>query len=290
MVEKKIHRVGILGSGVMGHGIAIVTANAGYSTILYDITSAALETAKKQIDTFTAKSVEKQKMTGEERENLLSRLHYTMDLKEASGCDLYIEAIVEDLEVKKQLFQQLESLVSPDAIIATNTSSISITLLASALKSPQRFLGIHFFNPAPLMRLVELIKGVETADEVVQIAIHFVNSLPGKTPVLVKDIPGFIVNRIARFFYLESLRIVEQGIASYLEVDRLMKGLGFRMGPFELMDLIGIDTNHAVTRSIYEGYFQEARFRPSLLQQKMVESGRWGRKSGKGFYDYSNSE
>lgn len=289
MVGTKIRRVCILGSGVMGHGIAIVTASAGYSTILYDITSFALENAKKQIEAFTAKSVEKKKITVEERKKLLERIQATTDLTQVTKCDLYIEAVVENIEVKKQLFQQLEPSISADAIIATNTSSISISLLASALKYPQRFLGIHFFNPAPLMKLVEIIKGVETSQETLQSAIHFVNTLPGKIPVLVKDIPGFIVNRIARFFYLESLRIVEQGITSYENIDRLMKGLGFRMGPFELMDLIGVDTNHAVTRSIYEGYFHEARFRPSLLQQKMVESGRWGRKSGKGFYEYSSS-
>jgi 3-hydroxybutyryl-CoA dehydrogenase len=286
MVKQSIQRVCILGAGVMGHGIALVTASAGYETTLYDITSTALQKAREQIESFTKKSVEMGKLTEGERQNLLAKLRFTSQWDQIADHQLYIEAIIEEVGAKKELFQKLEQIAPSDAMIASNTSSIPITLLGSALEKPQRFLGLHFFNPAPLMKLVEVIKGVETHEDVVEVAVHFVNTLPGKTPVLVKDIPGFIVNRIARFFYLESLRIVEQGIARHEDVDRLMEGIGFRMGPFRLMDLIGIDTNHAVTRSIYEGYFHESRFRPSLLQQKMVESGRWGRKTKKGFYSY----
>jgi len=289
MVKQSIQRVCILGAGVMGHGIALVTASAGYETTLYDISSTALQKAREQMETFTKKSVEMGKLTEEERQNLLAKLRFTSQWGQIADHQLYIEAIIEEVGAKKELFQKLEQIAPSDAVIASNTSSIPITLLGSALEKPQRFLGLHFFNPAPLMKLVEVIKGVETHENVVEVAVHFVNTLPGKTPVLVKDIPGFIVNRIARFFYLESLRIVEQGIARHEDVDRLMEGIGFRMGPFRLMDLIGIDTNHAVTRSIYEGYFHESRFRPSLLQQKMVESGRWGRKTKKGFYSYPES-
>ena len=200
-----------------------------------------------------------------------------------SGAMIVVEAIVERLDIKQELFRKLEEVLSADAIIATNTSSIAVTEMANGLQNPERVVGMHFFNPAHIMKLVEVIKGYATSEEVMQRTVDLSIEL-GKTPVRVKDTPGFIVNRVARNFYGEAFRIVGEGAASHEQVDRCLKSVGFRMGPFELMDLIGVDVNFAVTQSVYGQYFNEARFQPHLIQKKMVESGRIGKKAGGGFY------
>ncbi|MCS6904319.1 MAG: 3-hydroxyacyl-CoA dehydrogenase NAD-binding domain-containing protein [Bacteroidia bacterium] len=281
-----IQTIGILGSGVMGSGIALVTAQAGYSTLLFDIYPSALQKAQVYIEKFTQSSVEKAKITPEERMEMLNRIVYTTELRQIQ-VDCIIEAVVEKIEVKWELFEQLEQWNKEETIFATNTSSLSVTQIASRLKNPQRCGGMHFFNPAPLMKLVEIVAGAQTS----QVTITLLQDLAiklGKTPALVADIPGFIVNRVARHYYLESLRIAEENVASIETIDTIMEATGFRMGPFKLMDLIGVDTNHQVTQSIYAGYFYAPRFRPSVLQQKKVEAGHLGRKSGKGFYNYES--
>lgn len=284
----EVKTIGVVGSGVMGAGIAQVAAGAGFDVILQDIQNENLSKAQKSIENFTAKSVEKAKMTEAERTTMLSRLQYVTDL-EAVRADLIIEAVPENLELKHQIFRIIESNNAPEAILATNTSSIPVTQIAACLKRPERCVGMHFFNPAPLMRLVEVIAGERTEPQVVDLIIELSKKM-GKVPAVAKDTPGFIVNRVARQYYLESLKILEENIASFEDIDAIMKASGFKMGPFELMDLIGIDTNHEVTKSIYNSFFQEPRFRPSRIQQKKVEAGLWGRKTGKGFYNYTENK
>jgi 3-hydroxybutyryl-CoA dehydrogenase len=284
MQFENIKTIGILGSGVMGSGIALVSAQTGYPTLLFDLYPAALEKARAYIEKFTQSSVDKGKLTPLERAQILDNITYTADLEQIHA-HCIIEAVIEKIEVKWELFQRLEQTNAPDTLLLTNTSSLSVTQIASCLKAPERCGGMHFFNPAPLMKLVEVIAGAQTSEATLN-AIEALALKMGKTPARVADIPGFIVNRTARHFYLESLRIAEENIASIEEIDKILEATGFKMGPFKLMDLIGVDTNHQVTQSIYAGYFQAPRFRPSLMQQKKVEAGHWGRKSGKGFYTY----
>jgi 3-hydroxybutyryl-CoA dehydrogenase len=284
MQFENIKTIGVLGSGVMGGGIALVSAQTGYTTLLFDPYPAALEKARAYIEKFTQSSVDKGKLTPLERAQILDNITYTADLEQVRA-DCIIEAVIEKIEVKWDLFQRLEQFNAPDTLLLTNTSSLSVTQIASCLKAPERCGGMHFFNPAPLMKLVEAIAGYQTSESTLN-AIEALALKMGKTPARVADIPGFIVNRTARHFYLESLRIAEENIASIEEIDKILEATGFKMGPFKLMDLIGVDTNHQVTQSIYAGYFQAPRFRPSLMQQKKVEAGHWGRKSGKGFYTY----
>lgn len=278
-----IQTVAVLGAGIMGRGIAQVCAQAGCAVQLFDINTDALTAAIHSIESFTARSVEKGKLTTTARENLLLKISTTNEISAVSA-DLVIEAVVEDLGIKHALFQQLEAQL-PDAIFATNTSSIPVTAIAGGLQKPNRLLGLHFFNPAPLMQLVEVIAGAATPPELVELGVAFAERI-GKKPAVVQDGPGFIVNRVARFYYLESLRIVEEGGADIGTIDRLLEATGFRMGPFRLLDLIGIDTNHAVTQSVYHQFFEEPRFRPSRLQERMVQAGHHGRKTGRGFYRY----
>ncbi|MGE3801897.1 MAG: 3-hydroxyacyl-CoA dehydrogenase NAD-binding domain-containing protein [Candidatus Kapaibacterium sp.] len=280
MVRKKF---GVCGSGTMGVGIAYAAAAAGYDVRLYDLNDQILAKAGQTIDAFISKGVERGKLTEEEGEELRGRVVRTTDLSEMSQATIVVEAIVERLDVKQELFRKLEEVLSADAIIGTNTSSIAVTEMANGLQNPERVVGMHFFNPAHIMKLVEVIKGYATSEEVMQRTVDLSIEL-GKTPVRVKDTPGFIVNRVARNFYGEAFRIVGEGAASHEQVDRCLKSVGFRMGPFELMDLIGIDVNFAVTQSVYGQYFNEARFQPHLIQKKMVESGRIGKKAGGGFY------
>ncbi len=267
----------------MGSGIAYAAALAGYSVVLYDITSESLERGTAQIAKFIAGSVERGKLTEEAAAELRGRIATSASLDAMAGAEIVVEAAIERLDVKQDLFARLEALVAPDAILASNTSSLAITEIAACLRHPERVVGMHFFNPAHIMKLVEVIQGYRTSEEVMERTAGISRRL-GKVPVSAKDTPGFIVNRVARNFYGEAFRIVGEGCATHEQVDRCMKAVGFKMGPFELMDLIGIDINFAVTESVYQQYFNEARFRPHLIQRKMVESGLLGKKSGKGFY------
>lgn len=279
--------VGVIGSGTMGIGIAQVVANSGCNVFLYDANVAQTEKSLLGLRKTLDKLVEKQKITQENSNDIFGRINLCKNLSELKEGDLVIEAIIENKEIKTKVFSELETYVSEDCIIGSNTSSISITSLSSELKYPSRFIGIHFFNPAPLMPLVEVIPGLLTDKNLPQKIYDLMKSWD-KTPVIAKDIPGFIVNRIARPFYGEALRIVEENLATPEQVDETMRIIGnFRMGPFELMDLIGIDVNFAVTTTIYKDYFYDSKYKPSLLQQRMSEAKLLGRKTGKGFYDYS---
>lgn len=275
--------LGVCGAGTMGSGIAYAAALAGYTVKLYDISPEAVERGGAQIRKFVAGSVERGKLAEADAATLLERVATTLSLADMAGAEIVVEAAVERLDAKQELFAGLESIVPEDSILASNTSSLAITEIAARLAHPERVVGMHFFNPAHIMKLVEVIQGYRTSADVVERTMAITRAL-GKTPVLAKDTPGFIVNRVARNFYGESFRIVGEGAANHEQVDRCMKAIGFKMGPFELMDLIGIDVNFAVTQSVYDQYFHEARFRPHLIQKKMVESGKLGRKSGGGFY------
>lgn len=282
---KDIKTIGVLGSGVMGAGIAQVAASAGFEVILWDLKQELLDKALKAADAFFSKSVEKGLMTAEEKGKVLGRIRTTTEM-EALRCDFIIEAILENLDLKKEIFAKLEKVNEGKAILASNTSTIPITRIAAGVQNPQQVVGMHFFNPATLMKLVEVIKGEMTSDAVAQLTFDLSIKL-GKKPVFVKDEPGFIVNRVARHYYLESLRLLEENVADVQTIDRVMENSGFKMGPFKLMDLIGVDTNHSVTQSLYHAFFQDPKFRPSRIQQKKVDAGQFGKKSGRGFYDYN---
>ena len=281
--------IGIIGSGTMGIGIAQVAASSGCKVYLYDANIAQTEKSLGALRSTLAKLVNKQKITQEESDGIIGRIVSCVSLSEFKNCDLVIEAIIENAEIKKKVFAEVEATVSENCIISSNTSSISITSLSADLQHPERFIGIHFFNPAPLMPLVEIIPGLLTKKSL-DFEISELMKSWKKIPVIAKDIPGFIVNRIARPFYGEALRIVEENIATPEQVDDAMRTLGnFRMGPFELMDLIGIDVNFAVTTTVYKDYFHDPKYKPSLLQQRMSEARLLGKKTGKGFYDYAES-
>lgn len=281
--------IGIIGSGTMGIGIAQVAASSGCKVYLYDANIAQTEKSLGALRSTLAKLVNKQKITQEESDGIIGRIISCVSLSEFKNCDLVIEAIIENAEIKKKVFAEVEATVSENCIISSNTSSISITSLSADLQHPERFIGIHFFNPAPLMPLVEIIPGLLTKKNL-DFEISELMKSWKKIPVIAKDIPGFIVNRIARPFYGEALRIVEENIATPEQVDDAMRTLGnFRMGPFELMDLIGIDVNFAVTTTVYKDYFHDPKYKPSLLQQRMSEARLLGKKTGKGFYDYAES-
>jgi 3-hydroxybutyryl-CoA dehydrogenase len=282
-------RVGVLGSGSMGSGIAQVAAVAGHPVVLADISEAALERAVAGIRKGLDRDVEKGRRTAAEVAAIMGRIstaavdgHYSA----FEGCGLVIEAILEDLAVKQQAFAAIEGAVGPGAVLATNTSSLSVTAIGAACQHPERVLGVHFFNPAPLMPLVEIVAGHAT-DPARTIEVRDLVDGWGKTTVLAADTPGFIVNRVARPFYGESLRILEEGLADPATIDWAMRELGgFRMGPFELMDLIGNDINYAVTRSVFEAFGYDPRYRPSLMQKRLVDARLFGRKAGRGYYDY----
>ena len=281
--------IGIIGSGTMGIGIAQVAASSGCKVYLYDANIAQIEKSLGALRSTLAKLVNKQKITQEESDGIIGRIVSCVSLSEFKNCDLVIEAIIENAEIKKKVFAEVEATVSENCIISSITSSISITSLSADLQHPERFIGIHFFNPAPLMPLVEIIPGLLTKKSL-DFEISELMKSWKKIPVIAKDIPGFIVNRIARPFYGEALRIVEENIATPEQVDDAMRTLGnFRMGPFELMDLIGIDVNFAVTTTVYKDYFHDPKYKPSLLQQRMSEARLLGKKTGKGFYDYAES-
>lgn len=277
--------IGVIGAGTMGSGIALASAIAGYDVVLNDIADEFLQRAFRNIGTLMDKMTEKGKLSVADANAAALRIRTTSHFEHLKTCDLVIEAAVENLKIKQELFSRLSDLVGEDTLLASNTSSLAITAIASACRKPERVLGLHFFNPAHIMKLVEIIRGQETSDDVMYRAEGYVKQL-GKIPVLAKDTPGFIVNRVARNFYGEAFRLVGDGIASHEQVDNIMRSAGFPMGPFQLMDLIGIDVNLSVTQSVYDQYFGEPRFRPHIIQQKMFEANRLGRKTGKGFYDY----
>ncbi|WP_143884201.1 3-hydroxyacyl-CoA dehydrogenase NAD-binding domain-containing protein [Chryseobacterium binzhouense] len=279
--------VGIIGAGTMGIGIAQVAATNGCKVWVYDANTKQVETATVGLEKTLTRLVDKQKISAEKMTEILSNISIATELKDFKDCELIIEAIIENKEIKTKVFTELEKHVSESCVIGSNTSSISITSLGAELQKPERFIGIHFFNPAPLMPLVEVIPSLLTEKSLAEKIYNLMKDW-GKTPVIAKDIPGFIVNRIARPFYGEGLRIVEESIATVEQVDDAMKTLGnFKMGPFELMDLIGVDVNLSVTKTVYNEYFYDPKYKPSLLQQRMSEAKLHGRKTGKGFYDYS---
>ncbi len=279
--------VGIIGAGTMGIGIAQVAATNGCKVWVYDANPKQVETATVGLEKTLTKLVDKQKISAEKMTEILANISIATELKDFKDCELIIEAIIENKEIKTKVFTELEKHVSESCVIGSNTSSISITSLGAELQKPERFIGIHFFNPAPLMPLVEVIPSLLTEKSLAEKIYNLMKDW-GKTPVVAKDIPGFIVNRIARPFYGEGLRIVEENIATVEQVDEAMKTLGnFKMGPFELMDLIGVDVNFSVTKTVYNEYFYDPKYKPSLLQQRMSEAKLHGRKTGKGFYDYS---
>ena len=282
-------QVGIIGGGAMGSGIAQIAATAGCKVILFDTKSEALELSKEKLTKIMDRLVEKEKLNLTEANAIKSNITYTDNLKAIAKSDLIIEAIVENLDIKKTVFSAIEKIVSRECIIASNTSSLSITSIAAACKNPERVIGIHFFNPAPLMPLVEIIPALQTTEQVGKDARLLIDSW-GKITVLAKDTPGFIVNRVARPFYGEAIRIFEEGIADVATIDWAMKELGeFRMGPFELTDYIGHDVNFVVTETVFKAFYYDPRFKPSFSQKRLVEAGRLGRKSGHGFYDYSEN-
>ncbi len=273
----------------MGGGIAQVAAAAGHPVKLYDIRAGAVGKAIDGIRRDFEKLVAKQRMTAEAAQAAASRVEGANGTRELGGVKLAVEAVVENLEIKRQTFRELESVVTDDCIFATNTSSLSITAIAAGLKRPGRVVGMHFFNPAPVMKLVEVVSGLVTDRECADV-VYATAAAWGKSPVHVKSTPGFIVNRVARPYYGEALRLLSEGAASAASIDAIMREAGgFRMGPFELMDLIGLDVNFAVTQSAFDAYFGDPRYRPSLIQREMVEAGFLGRKSGRGFYLYGEN-
>ncbi len=282
-------KIGIIGSGSMGSGIAQVAATAGHEVYLYDNNPAALTKAREKLLKILNRLVEKGRMTDPEAKAIFGRIYYMDNLSAFGDCGMIIEAIIENLDIKKKVFQNLESIVPEDCILASNTSSLSIASIAGALEKPSRVIGIHFFNPAPLMKLVEIIPAIQTDKNVLDYSKSMIDSW-GKLTVLAKDTPGFIVNRIARPFYGESIRILEEGVADVATIDWAMKEIGgFRMGPFELMDYIGNDVNYTVTETVFKAFFYDPRYKPSFTQKRLSEAGYHGRKAGKGYYDYSEN-
>ena len=278
-------KVAIIGAGVMGNGIAQVSAMAGYDTILYDIEKSSLTKAQETIAKNIRKAVELGKVAQEQEAIIIKRI-VTTDSIEDVKADLIIEAIVERLDVKVKVLNQLEDINGSSTIYASNTSSIPLTQLAAHSKYPKQIVGIHFFNPAHIMKLVEIIQAEQTSEDTLAKAIEFVKTT-GKKSIIAKDAPGFIVNRVARHFYVEGLKVLEERVASHEDIDELIESLGFKMGPFRLMDLIGVETNLSVTESMYQLFNYDQKFRPNRIQQKKAQAGYHGRKSGKGFYEYS---
>ena len=285
----EITRVGVVGAGTMGAGIAQVAAGAGCDVVLYDIAPEIVERGLARIRDGYGRMVARGKLTAEEQEAALGRIAAATTLEALATAEIVIEAAPEDPALKARLFAELARICAPDAILASNTSSLSIAGLAAGLARPGRVIGMHFFNPVPVQPLVEVISGVAT-DPTIADAVTALAERWGKTPLRAQDTPGFIVNRIARPFTGEALRIAGEGIATPAEIDRIVRTAGFRMGPFELIDLVGLDVNLAVHRAIYEQTFGEPRYRPQLLQARMVAAGQLGRKTGQGFYHYDNGE
>jgi len=283
-------KIGIIGAGSMGTGIAQVAATAGHDVIVFDTNSNQLQKSNESIHSTMRMLADKGKIKEEDSDIILSKFQYTDNLGELSKCGLIIEAIVEDLDIKKKLFSQLDEIVKEDCFLATNTSSLPVVAVASGSRKPGRVIGLHFFNPAPLMKLVEIVPAITTDKNIAELCYNLMKEW-GKTPVYAKDTPGFIVNKVARSYYGEALRIYDEGIADFATIDFAMKSIGnFKMGPFELMDLIGNDVNYKVTETVFREYYFDQRYKPSITQKRYAEAGWFGRKSGRGFYDYVTLE
>ena len=270
--------IGILGAGTMGAGIAQVAAGHGHNVVLYDVQAQFAQRGMERIRQGLARAVKKSQLTPQEMDTTLSHLWTTTDLSDLHTATIVIEAVPEELALKRDIFHALDHLCCPETILCSNTSSLSIAALAGATERADRVAGLHFFNPAPVMPLIEVVRADSTSDETISRLIDLARRW-GKTPVVVKDTPGFIVNRVARPFYAEALRLLDHGVASVETIDRIVRAAGFKLGPFELLDLIGLDVNFAVTQSIYTAFFHEPRFKPHPIQQRMVEAKRLGRKT-----------
>lgn len=280
--------IGVVGAGTMGSGIAQIAATYGHDVYLFDAYKDQLKKSEQGLLKILNRQVKKNRMTQKEMDSTLHRIHFVDHLKKFGNCEIVFEAIIENLQAKKDQFARIEGIVNKSCILATNTSSLSIASISSALKKPGRFLGVHFFNPAPVMNLVEIIPGVSTSDTITDKVKTLIREW-NKVTVITKDTPGFIVNRVARPFYGEALRIYEEGIADFVTIDWAMKEMGgFKMGPFELMDLVGNDVNYEVTETIFEEFYYDPRFKPSFTQKRLVEAGKYGKKTGMGFYDYND--
>ncbi len=282
-----MYKIGVLGAGTMGSGIAQVAATCGHEVVLVDVNADQLQKAQSSLNKVHDKLVEKQKISEADKAAILGRIQFSSELQDFENCNLIIEAIIENLDIKKKVFAELEAITADDTILASNTSSLSIASIGAALKNPSRIVGIHFFNPAPLMPLVEIVPAVQTSAETIEKSKSLIDGWK-KVTVLTKDTPGFIVNRIARPFYGEALRIYEEGLADFATIDWAMTHFGgFRMGPFTLMDYIGNDVNYAVTESVFAAFYYDPRYKPSLTQKRHSEAGFYGRKSGRGYYNYT---
>jgi 3-hydroxybutyryl-CoA dehydrogenase len=285
----EIVNVGVLGCGLMGSGIVQVAAQSGYPTIVRELNQELLDKGLARIEKFLAKGVEKEKLTQEQMDQAMGNITSTLKLEDLGECDIIIEAIVEDLEVKNEMFLALDEICPPETIFASNTSSLTVTSMARATSRPERTLGLHFFNPVPLMKLVEVVRTILTDEEVFQDAFEFCKSL-GKTPVAAKDNSGFIVNLLLVPYLLDAIRALEKNIASVEDIDKgMMFGCGYPMGPLTLLDFVGLDTTYRIANIMFEEY-RETRYAPPPLLKKMVLAGYYGRKSGKGFYDYSDEK
>jgi 3-hydroxybutyryl-CoA dehydrogenase len=280
-----INTICVIGAGTMGSGIAQTAAQSGFYTLLFDINITVLEKAKTAIEKSLQFLVDKQKISADEKKNIFERIRFVTDTNDCLA-DIIIEAIVEKVDAKVAIFNQLAEVNHSEVIFATNTSSLSVSEIQAKVQQPQRLVGMHFFNPAQVMKLVEVVKGEKTLDSVAQTVYNLCLQMK-KTPVMCKDAPGFIVNRVARHYYLEAMKLVENGIATIESVDEIMEASGFKMGPFKLMDLIGNDINLAVSQSLYDACGQAERFKPSQLQVDKVAVGELGKKTGKGFYNYN---
>jgi 3-hydroxybutyryl-CoA dehydrogenase len=287
MTIDSIKTVAVIGMGTMGQGIAQVCAAHGFKVLMYDVESEIVLKGFTAIKKSLEALVDKGKISLSEKAQTLANLHSVSDFRHLQ-VDLAIEAVAEKLDVKQMIFTELEKINSRHCLLVSNTSSIQITQIASVLKYPDRFAGFHFFNPAPVMKLIEVIQGASTSSDTINQLVEVSKKL-SKQSVVVQDSPGFIVNRVARLFYVESLRVLEENVTDFKSIDLLMRSAGFKMGPFELMDLIGVDVNLSVTTSMYNAFHQEPKFRPSRIQQQKVNAGHHGRKSGKGFYDYNEN-
>lgn len=284
-----MNTIGVVGAGRMGSGIAQVMAQAGYDVLLFDISNDTLQSALENIKGHLQRAVELGTIKKEQLQNIMMRIHPTTKLKHFTSADIVFEAVVEDIDVKRKIFHELDDRCSPSTILATNTSSLSVTRIASITENPYRVIGTHFFNPPYILKLVEVVKAQHTSDEVVERTVNFLKGI-GHSPIIVKDSPGFIVNRISRHFYLEPLRAYEIGLVEIEEVDSAFKLFGFEMGPFEVIDYVGVDVNYIVSRSIYERFNYEERFKPAPFQARLVEAGLLGRKANAGFYYYVGKE